>query len=67
MKIYKSIIDLEFSVDLEFSMSFANLFIGLLVQRFLVFSSKAAISDCTKILLLQFTDQIANSRANRGK
>ena len=24
------------------------------------------ISDCTKILLLQFTDQIAKSRANRG-
>ena len=23
-------------------------------------------SDCTKILLLQFTDQIAKSRANRG-
>ena len=24
------------------------------------------ISDCTKIVLLQFTDQIAKSRANRG-
>ena len=37
MKIYTS------TIDLEFSMSFANLFIGLLVQRFLVFSSKGAL------------------------
>ena len=37
MKIYTTI------TDLEFSMSFANLFIGLLVQRFLVFSSKGYI------------------------
>ena len=33
--------------DSEFSMSFANLFIGLLVQRFLVFSSKGALLHVT--------------------
>ena len=37
MKIYTSII------DVEFPMSFANLFIWLLVQRFFVFSSKGAL------------------------
>ena len=41
INIYTSII------DLEFSMSFANLFIGLLVQRFLVFSSKGALLHVT--------------------
>ena len=41
IKIHTSII------DLEFSMSFANLFIGLLVQRFLVFSSKGALLHIT--------------------
>ena len=45
IKIHTSII------DLEFSMSFANLFIGLLVQRFLVFSSKGAILHITVIIL----------------
>ena len=38
---YKSI------TDLEFLMNFANLFIGLLVQRFLVFSSKGALLHIT--------------------
>ena len=33
--------------DLEFSMSFANLFIGLLVQRLLVFLSKGALLHIT--------------------
>ena len=41
IKIYTS------TIDLEFSMSFANLFIGLLVQRFLVFSSKGALLHVT--------------------
>ena len=31
----------------EFSTSFANLFIGLLVQRFLVFSSRGALLHIT--------------------
>ena len=34
-------------IDLEFSMSFANLFIGLLAQRSLVFSSKRALLHIT--------------------
>ena len=38
MKIYTTI------TNLEFSMSFANLFIGFLVQRFFVFSSKVVRS-----------------------
>ena len=37
MKLYATI------TDLEFSMSFINLFKGLLVQRYLVFSSKAVL------------------------
>ena len=32
---------------IKFSMSFANLFIGLLVQRFLVFSSRGALLHIT--------------------
>ena len=41
INIYKSI------TDLEFLMNFANLFIGLLVQSFLVFSSKGALLHIT--------------------
>ena len=41
MKIYTTI------TDLEFSMSFANLFIELLGQRFLVFSSKGDLLHIT--------------------
>ena len=41
MKIY------TFMIDLEFSMSFSNLFIRLLVQRFLEFSSKGALLHIT--------------------
>ena len=41
MKIFKTI------TDLELSMSFANLFIGLLVQSFHVFSSKGALLHIT--------------------
>ena len=33
--------------DLEFSMRFVNLFIGLLFQRFLVFSSKGVLLHIT--------------------
>ena len=41
MKIYTTI------TDLKFSMSFANLLIRLLVQRFLIFSSKGALIHIT--------------------
>ena len=41
MKIYTA------TTDLEFSMSFANLFIGLLIQSFLVYSSKGGLLHIT--------------------
>ena len=41
MKIYTA------TTDLEFSMSFANLFIGLLIQSFLVYSSKGGLLHMT--------------------